>query len=131
MAAEGLLTVRVLFSLPPPLSFEHVPPRKAFNERRVFHANARWMLEQARTIEEFRNPPGSYAQKGAGGQPHAARSTGEFAIPCGLQSQRSDRGRRSAQQQHLSAGLAEAKSSSSSRATPPLGVLDRKHQIGW
>lgn len=50
-----------------PLSFEHVPPRKAFNERRVFQANARWMLEQARTIEEFRNPPGSYAQKGAGG----------------------------------------------------------------
>jgi hypothetical protein len=47
------------------LSFEHVPPRSAFNDRPLFSADSKWLLEEAHTFEEFTNPRGTPEPEGA------------------------------------------------------------------
>lgn len=48
-----------------PLSFEHVPPRAAFNDRRIFEAETNKLIG-ARSFEELQAVKGHYVQRGAG-----------------------------------------------------------------
>lgn len=48
-----------------PLTFEHVPPRKAFNDSRIFEANVHELLE-GKWMPGNGPVEGKYAQKGAG-----------------------------------------------------------------
>ena len=49
-----------------PLSYEHVPPKSAFNRSRVFVGDSK-RLFRPKSYEQYFSPKGTYDQRGAGG----------------------------------------------------------------
>ena len=65
------------------LSYEHVPPKGAFNNSRIMEASIEKLIG-AKSWEEFANPTGKYNQKGAGGYTiceSCNNNTGSWYVP--------------------------------------------------
>ena len=60
------------------LSFEHVPPRAAYNDQRIFETNIQAMLNAE---EEGRKKYGKWVQKGAGQYMTSATREAFFTAP--------------------------------------------------